>query len=333
MIIKPEYYLFLAIALTIIEYAIVLVARRYKLGPCVTERSSHTRFTPTGGGFIWVISCIAATAMFGDLHLQQTWIFMAGVIILAVISYIDDLHPLPPVPRLISQVIILGLTFKQLCYPQALDIYLIILFCGVGLINGMNFLDGICGMLALYGLVVSSSLLYALHLVGQPSQEWLLLILSAVIVAQIVFACFNLWDVIFAGDVGSITLGFIQVFVAINLVLTTRDASYIIFFIVCIFDTGLTTVQRLFQGESILKPHRMNIYQMLNTEHNIPQVVVSIIYACLQLLIDALYFLLPLEMHWTYFLIVSALLTVAYFFVRFSFKKPKHKAQNHEKDL
>lgn len=318
-----ELLICLAAVLTLIEWLVMKGGARFSLGAAVCERSSHTRVTPTCGGIIWMLSAIAGVAIFGLHGSRSTWIFLGGIAVLGCISIIDDLHPLPPIPRLISQFVVMALSFAQLCNPQDFAIYLVVLFCGVGIINAINFLDGICGMLALYGLVVTGSIMYALYIYGTPELGWFMPFLSMVLVAQLVFACFNLRDIIFAGDVGAITLGYIQVFVTISLILATRDGSFIIFFIVCIFDTGLTTLQRLFLGKSILLPHRMNIYQMLTSDQRLPHVVVSLIYALLQLLIDALFFLIPGNMHWTYLLIVSGLLTIVYFVLRFSFRRPR----------
>lgn len=315
------FYLLFAIALAAIELALIFVARRYMLGPPITSRSSHTKFTPTGGGIIWVIAAIVGTAMYGDLSKTTTWIFMGGIVALAVISYIDDLHPLPPIPRLISQIIVMALSFKNLCYPEAFDIYLLMLFFGVGIINAINFIDGIRGMLALYGIVLTASLLYLFYLNPSSGLSYAIPVLGLVLIAQIVFAIFNITDTIFAGDTGAITLGYILVYFTILMVLATKDASIILFFSVCIFDVGLTTVQRLFSGESILEPHRMHIYQKLITEKKFPPLAVALIYSLLQLLIDALYFLIPASQHWTYFLMTCALLTILYFVVRFSFRK------------
>lgn len=304
-----------------IEWLIMMAGRRFINCAEVTDRSLHTKPTPTCGGLIWVLSGICAAIAFCNTELASTWIFVGGIAVLALVSFVDDIHPLPPVPRLIVQIAVMALSFKQLIYPQALDIFLLILFLGVGIINTINFLDGICGMLAFYGIVVTGSLLYVVTGLNNPALNWTIGVLVALIMAQVVFACFNVRDVIFAGDVGSITLGYIQVYITILLILTTRDASLMIFFAVCIFDTGLTTLQRLFSGESILKPHRMCIYQKLVSDKKIPHLVVSIIYTLLQLLINALFFLIPTSQHWTYFLAVCALLTIAYFMVRFSFRK------------
>lgn len=320
---SAEVYIILALVLAAMEWGIMTLSRRFLCGPCVTDRSLHRKFTPTGGGMVWVVAGIVAVCFFGDLHCITTWMFMGGIAVLGIVSYVDDLHPLPPVPRLIVQTIVMLLTFKQLWYPAAIDVLIIVLFCGVGIINAVNFLDGICGMLALYGIVVTGSLFYAFYVYDVSAYTWLFMVLSMVLVAQVVFACFNLCDVIFSGDVGSITLGYIQVFAAIVFALNTHDASVMIFFSVCVFDVGLTTMHRLFLGESILKPHRSNIYQMLTTEAKMPHVVVALIYSLLQLLINALYFLIPETQHWTYFLITCALLSVAYFAIRFSLKLEK----------
>lgn len=319
-LLHPGLYIIVGAALlfAMLECGVITVNRRYRIGPSIEERSSHTVFTPTCGGIIWAVAAIVAACLFGDPHNWETWMFPSGVAILGTISIIDDVHPLPPVPRLLSQIIVMALSFKSLFYPEAIDIFLLVIFCGVGIINAINFLDGICGMLGMYGIVVSATLLYTLGQVGNPDMAWLTGVMIYVLVAQVVFTIFNLRDTIFAGDVGAITLGYIQVFVAILLVLTTLDGSYLIFFAVCIFDTGLTTLQRLFSGVSILKPHRMNIYQILTAERGLPHLVVSLAYALLQLLINALFFLIPAAQHWTYFLGVCTLLTITYFTIRFA---------------
>ena len=311
----------LGVIFALIEWGLLLVERRMSYGCRVTERSSHNTPTPTAGGIIWMLAAIAGMVIFGNLHSEQACFFLGGTIVLGIISFIDDIHPLPPVPRLISQILVMGLTFKHLANPHAFDIYLLVLFCGVGIINAINFLDGICGMLALYGLVVTGSLLYGFYAASLPEISWFIPVLIMVLTAQVVFTCFNLKDLIFAGDVGSITLGWIQVFAALTLILTTRDGVYLVFFAVCVFDTGLTTLQRLFAGERILQPHRKNIYQLLTSAHNLPHLTVSIAYASLQLIINVLFFIIPTESHSTYLIIVSAGLITTYFAIRSYFRQ------------
>lgn len=307
-----------AALMALFEWGYIIFARKAGLGAPVSERSSHSAFTPTGGGIIWVITSLAAILFFGNLHTETTWIFFGGIVALGAISMTDDIHPLKPIPRLIAQIVIIAVSFKGLCAPTSFDIYLIIMFCSVGIINAINFLDGICGMLSLYGLVTSCAILYAIYSLNTPSLDIYIPIFILIITAQSVFAIFNLKDIVFAGDTGAITLGYIQVCMTINLILATGDGAMMVFFAVCVFDTGLTTIQRLFGGEQILQPHRKNIYQILTNERKLPQIFVSLTYALLQLLIDALFFLIPEAQHWTYFLVVCTLLTIAYFAIRFS---------------
>lgn len=288
------------------------------LGPEITKRSMHKHFTPTSGGLVFLLAAgMYAWIMDGRIG-HELWLMLGGALILGILSLIDDMHELPPVPRLIVQVGVTALAFNWICSPDTLHIYLIMIFCAVGFINAFNFLDGIAGMLALYGIVVVGTLLYALSVLPDAPASCLQLIPLCVclLLALVVFAVFNLPDLLFAGDVGSITLGYIIAYIIGLMILTTGDIAYACFALVCVFDTGLTTMQRLFAGENILLPHCQNLYQILTMHWKIPHLTVSIAYALLQLLINALFFLIPAEQHPTYLLIVIAMLTVTYFSVR-----------------
>ena len=143
--------------------------------------------------------------------------------------------------------------------------------------------------------------------------------------AMTIFGIFNISRKIFAGDVGAITLGFLIVYILTTMILAEGDATMMIFLIVCLFDAGLTTTQRLFAGENILTPHHKFIFHLLIRQWQLPHIVVSICYALLQLLINAIYFLIPPQQHLTYFIIVFALLTVTYFAIRFA---PRSRTQH-----
>lgn len=315
---RPFVALVLLAGLSLVVYAVQRLFTRIGIGAVMGTQSVHTRFTPTGGGIVFVVALVIFAVGYAPVLDALWWRFLTGALVLGGISLADDIRPLPPVPRLMVQLIVLAITFKQLAYPQAVDVYLMAIILGVVLINTLNFLDGICGMLALYGMAVCGSLLYLAYLTPSGLQDVLLPMLWLTLLALIAFACFNLRDTIFAGDVGAITLGYIFTFALFVLAVTRRDASVIIFMSVCIFDTGLTTIQRLFNGENILRPHRTQLYQILTDVWRLPHVAVSLAYALLQLLINALYMLIPEEQHWTYVLLVSSGLAVMYFSIRHS---------------
>ena len=305
------------ITFVLFEWGFILTSRKLHMGAPVTERSSHKTFTPTSGGIVIVVSAAVFAYLFRNQLPTQWWVMLGGAAILAVISFIDDIHPLPPVPRLIVQAIVMAAAFYPLCYPQAAHILILVIFCGVGFINALNFLDGISSMLSLYALTIVLTLIYVIANTPQIPDGTLYMELGAWLAIGIAaFAVFNFRDCIFAGDVGSITLGFLLAFIMAKLILATGDGTYFVLIIVCICDTGLTTLHRLFIGENILLPHRKNIYQTLVSKWGIPQIAVSISYALLQLLINALYILTPRSQHWTYLIIVSLMLVTCYFMIR-----------------
>lgn len=303
------------ILLLLILWAYRALAVRLKFGAPITDRSSHTRFIPTGGGIIVLIATIIfAITYFYTLNTPQL-IIMACAFVLGLTSLADDIRPLPPVPRLLLQILAVGLSFKQLFYAQAFDIYMLILFCGVGCINAFNFIDGIAGMLVLLSIVVIGTMMYAINYYA-PDQTVIFTLLEYLMISVLALAIFNVPDRLFAGDVGAITIGFFISYILITLILATRNAALSIFVIVPVFDTGFTTLQRLFAGENILLPHRKCIYQILTSAWHLPHLTVSVIYALLQLLINALFFLIPQSQQFTYFIVVISLLTISYFAIR-----------------
>lgn len=312
----PHWLLILLIAL---EAIYIPIARRTNIVAAVDGRSSHDKPIPTGGGIIIPIAVIIFTAITPQTHYEQWIVMLACGTVLAAVSMYDDIKPLPPAPRLLLQIIAVALTFKALCYPQAFDIYLIVIIFGVGCINAVNFIDGITGMLALYAIVVLSAMLYTLHgNTAIPENAVYQTLCIILITTVIIFGIFNITHKVFAGDIGAISLGFFIVYILTSMILATADATMMIFLIVCLADTGLTTMQRLFAGENILMPHHKFTFHLLVRQWHLPHIVVSICYALLQLLINSVYFLIPTQQHWTYFIIVFVLLIITYFTIRFA---------------
>jgi len=313
--------LWILISLLAFETIYIPIARRLRIIAPVDNRSSHDRPTPTGGGIIIPLAAILFIAVTPQAQNAQ-WITMVACgLVLAGVSMYDDIRPLPPWPRLLLQIAAVAITFKSLCYPSAFDIYLLVIIFGVGCINAVNFIDGITGMLALYAIVVLGSMMYVLYgpaAASIPEAPTYAALCTILIGAMIIFGIFNICRKVFAGDVGAITLGFFIVYILSSMILAQGDATMMIFLMVCLFDAGLTTAQRLFAGENILTPHHKFIFHLLIRQWQMPHIVVSICYALLQLLINAVYFLVPPQQHRTYFIIVFALLTVTYFTIRFA---------------
>lgn len=306
----------LTVILTVALFGYRLLAIRLRFGAPITDRSSHTKFIPTGGGIILIPAVIAFTLANDHAFTTQTVLVMASALALCISSLIDDIRPQPPVPRLILQIVTVAISFSQLYTAQLIDIYLLVIFCGVGCINVFNFIDGIAGMLVSLCIVILVSFLYTIEFYQITDVALLQSLIYYLLPAVIALAVFNIPDRLFAGDVGAITLGFLITYILFSLIFKTANAALSILVIVPVFDTGFTTLQRLFVGENILLPHRKCIYQVLTSAWHLPHLTVSAIYSLLQLLINALFFLIPASQHWTYYIIVLTLLIITYFAIR-----------------
>jgi len=94
-------YLLLFCVLIIAELIYFRIADRFNIIDKPNERSSHKSITLRGGGIIFLFGAWLYAAFFG---LQYPW-FLTGLSLVAIISFIDDIHSLPDSIRLVVQFI------------------------------------------------------------------------------------------------------------------------------------------------------------------------------------------------------------------------------------
>ena len=163
--------------------------------------------------------------------------------------------------------------------------YIIIaLIICTGLINAYNFMDGINGITPCYSLAVLIPLLIVCMYtgVGQYIEPAFIIV---IILAALIFGYFNYRRVAkcFAGDIGSVSMAFIITFIVGKLILATGDLSYLVLLAVYGVDSILTIVHRLMLHENIFRAHRKHMYQLMANELGMSHVLVSAIYALVQL--------------------------------------------------
>lgn len=312
-------YIIITLILAVTEALYFVVARKYHIGNDVTPRSSHNEFKITGGGIIFYIASIVFYTLYGGHLPQHFGLMLIGASLLALVSFYDDIRSLPPGIRLIVHIVVVAGTFYQLLINGHYDIYLLLLICGVGFINAFNFMDGINGILAGYTLVTLSTISYCFYSI--PNQQTTLGLQSfttTLIISAIIFGVLNFRKkaVCFAGDVGAIVMGFFILYLMTQLILTTSDATMVIFLIVYAVDSVFTIFQRLFAGENIFLPHRLHLYQVLSNQWKIKHYKVALAYTLTQLAINVTYLLLPHDLRLTYFIIVTIILTIIYFILK-----------------
>jgi UDP-N-acetylmuramyl pentapeptide phosphotransferase/UDP-N-acetylglucosamine-1-phosphate transferase len=120
----------------------------------------------------------------------------------------------------------------------------------------------------------------------------------------------------FSGDVGSIGMALMLVFLVGRLMLKTGDFSWILLYVVYCVDGCLTVVHRTMLHEKVWQAHRKHAYQLMANELKIPHVVVSSFYSILQLVISLIaIYVIPdnLVAHWIYLGGLLVVLNLSYF--------------------
>lgn len=286
------------------------------------ERSSHSTIVLRGGGIIFMLGLWIWSAFFG---FNYPW-FLAAVTLIAGVSFVDDIRSLPDSARLVAQFVAMGLMFYQLdmLHWEMWWVVIIALIVCVGASNVINFMDGINGITGGYALSVLLPLLLinngaaGCDLNAQVAFVPTSLIMT-VILADVVFCLFNFRPKgkakCFAGDVGSIGIAFILLFMIGQLIMKTGDVTYLIFLLVYGVDGCLTICHRIMLHENLGEAHRKHAYQLMANELKIGHVKVSLLYMGLQLAISlGFVFLVPNTVlaHWIYLIGALVVLTVAY---------------------
>ena len=310
-----NYFILLFLILLVAETVYYALAKTLKIGVEAGIRSSHTGFQLTGGGIVFILALILCACFYPQLFAHHR-LFIIGAIVLATISFIDDIKNISPALRLLIQILVVGVTFNHFLVNGNYDIFILIMLFGIGFVNAFNFMDGISGITGSYSIVALLSLYYGFSIDPQGG-PYLILIISLV-VAVIVFCIFNFQkkSMLFCGDVGAITMGFILTYLMVNLILINFDPTTVVLFLVYGVDTSLTIIQRIFKGDDIMMPHRLHLYQILVNQWGITHAVVSTIYSALQLTINVVYFLIPTKYHWTYLIALVIILPTIYFIVK-----------------
>jgi UDP-N-acetylmuramyl pentapeptide phosphotransferase/UDP-N-acetylglucosamine-1-phosphate transferase len=255
---------------------------RRKILDVPNERSSHTVPTPRGGGLVIILVCllfysIYATFIAGDFSFG----YFAGAVLIAVVSWFDDLKSVSPALRFLVHAVGAALAISALGYwqkiyfPFAGEIdfgsfgIIITFFWIIWLTNAYNFMDGIDGIAGTQGLTAGIGWLLAGFHFNLDVTSFLGGVLAF---SNLGFLMHN-WQParIFMGDVGSAFLGY--TFAVLPLVAASEmqgsqssallPAASVFLVWMFVFDTLYTFFRRLLRGEKFWLAHRSHLYQRL----------------------------------------------------------------------
>ena len=193
--------------------------------------------------------------------------FLIGGLIISVVCFIDDLKDLPPVVKLITQIIAaivvvsFGLKIENINIPFLYKIGLpnafsIILTIGwiVGITNAINLIDGLDGLSSGVALISCVSMLVIFALNGSPIIA--ILLITALAGALSGFLPFNFNPAkTFMGDAGSNFLGYCLSVISIFGIAKTYTLVVIVAPLIVlalpVVDTIVAIIRRIIKGKSL----------------------------------------------------------------------------------
>lgn len=271
------------IILFISEFLYFEIAKKYGIIDKPNERSLHTQVTIRGGGVIFLLS---AWLYFVYSNFQYIY-FILGLSLVSFISFFDDIFTLPNRYRLPFQFFAIICMLLEVGYfSNPIWLCALAIIIGVGIINAYNFMDGINGITGGYSTVVIGALWFINHYhIVFVEDEYIVFTLLGLMVFN--FFNFRTKAKCFAGDVGSISIAVIILFLLIKLILKDHNLIYILFLSVYGVDSVLTIIHRLLLKQNIFKAHRLHLFQVLVHILKLPHLAMSSFYMLLQAIICA----------------------------------------------
>ncbi|MDY0362305.1 MAG: UDP-N-acetylmuramyl pentapeptide phosphotransferase [Desulforegulaceae bacterium] len=295
----------------------------YKLGLIDTagERSSHEGKIPKAGGIGIVISFVVCS-----LYLKIPYFFLIPAVFLSFISFCNDLREIKPKYRLLihffcSFVFLIGfIFFSGTCFFSNFWFIPILAVFIAGTANFYNFMDGINGIAAITGVVAFFFLGIYSYIFG--FQTGYTLLFFSIMFSYLGFLPFNIPRAsVFMGDVGSIFSGFIFACSSILLSENLTDFFCICGFIFLFYADELSTMFiRLKEKESLVKPHRKHLYQVLVNELGFSHFKISFFFGIIQFIISVL--IINIKVYGIFYILIFYLfIFVIFCFYSFKIRK------------
>jgi UDP-N-acetylmuramyl pentapeptide phosphotransferase/UDP-N-acetylglucosamine-1-phosphate transferase len=232
-----------------------------KIQDIPNERSLHSKPIPRSGGVGLMAGVLAGWLLMAD---ALTWWLLLPLVILFLVSLLDDMRGLPVRQRLPAQFVAAAiLVAGSGLFANTIVVALVVLLFTVWMTNLYNFMDGsngLAGGMALFGFGFYG---IAALLAGDGTQAMLNFTIGA---AALGFLFYNFHPArIFMGDAGSIPLGFLAAAMGLW---GWQQGLWAAWFPLLVFspfiaDASVTLAKRTLRGVKVTEAHREHYYQRL----------------------------------------------------------------------
>jgi UDP-N-acetylmuramyl pentapeptide phosphotransferase/UDP-N-acetylglucosamine-1-phosphate transferase len=197
------------------------------------DRTSHSNSIPTLGGLGIFFGFILSVSLFTDFKIfPSLQYFMFAMIISFFLGMKDDIIALAPNKKFIgllvavSVLVVMGdvriTSFNGLFGIEEIPYWISItftIFTFLTIVNAVNLIDGINGLCTVTSIISSMAFGVWFYLAGNEVSMQLVILISALLGALFAFLKYNLTPAkIFMGDTGSLLLGVILAFLAIEFI-------------------------------------------------------------------------------------------------------------------
>lgn len=240
-----------------------------KLVDIPNERSSHKKIKVNGGGIAFILVTLIGSFLKGNPELL-------ALIPIAVIGLIDDKFKISSLFRFFAQASTVVFLLNDSIFYESLKtnnlllnsiIFIFLVIFGIGLINCINFMDGLDGL-------VGSSTIPAILFGSISFYDSGFLLVGALL-------GFLFWNwypsKVFMGDTGSLFIGSFLCFLIFKSPEINIGFSIIFLLSPLILDTGTTIIKRFMNKENIFISHKSHLYQRLQ-QKGLTHSKVSLIY-------------------------------------------------------
>lgn len=261
------------------------------------KRKVHSGPMPRLGGLAIYLGFLFTYMLFGEASSTMNSVLISSFIIILT-GIVDDIRPLKASVKflcqlaaaaivtiygklLIQDIIVFGMYFDFGILSYPLTIFFIL-----GCLNCINLIDGLDGLAAGISAIYFATIGIISIIMGKMGLDF---ILTFIMLGSVLgFLVHNFHPAsIFAGDSGSLFMGFMIAVIALmgfKSVTLTSLLIPLLIFAIPILDTVFAIIRRLLKGEKISKPDKMHLHHQLLNKNISHKGVVLILYG-----VDALF--------------------------------------------